>query len=77
MEGYYESYIAAAAILDLLATWTGPAIDAVVWAGFDGTAYLQGLLQATAACLGRSPLPAVVADAQWALCGPSAGARAA
>lgn len=34
VEGYYESYIAAAAILDLLAGWTGPAFDALIWAGF-------------------------------------------
>lgn len=32
-EGFYESYISAAAVLDRLATWTEP-IDAVVMAGF-------------------------------------------
>jgi allantoin racemase len=34
VEGYYDSYISAAAILDRLATWTGPEFDALVWAGF-------------------------------------------
>ena len=34
VEGYYESYISAAAILDRLATWDGPSFDALVWAGF-------------------------------------------
>lgn len=34
VEGYYESYIAAAGILDRLATWDGPPFDAVIWAGF-------------------------------------------
>ncbi len=34
VEGYYESYISAAAILDRLATWDGPPFDALVWAGF-------------------------------------------
>jgi len=32
-EGYYDSFISAAAVLDVLATWTGP-VDAVVMAGF-------------------------------------------
>lgn len=34
VEGYYESYISAAAVLDTLATWSGPEIDAVIWGGF-------------------------------------------
>src|ERR1700709_1798215 len=34
VEGYYESYISAAAILDRLATWDGDPFDAMIWAGF-------------------------------------------
>ncbi|MFT3855316.1 MAG: aspartate/glutamate racemase family protein [Ilumatobacteraceae bacterium] len=34
VEGYYDSYISAAAILGRLATWDGPPFDALVWAGF-------------------------------------------
>jgi allantoin racemase len=34
VEGYYESYISAAAILDRLTTWDGPPFDALIWAGF-------------------------------------------
>ena len=34
VEGYYDSYISAAAILDRLATWDGPPFDALIWAGF-------------------------------------------
>ncbi len=34
VEGYYESYISAAAVLDTLTRWDGPSFDAVVWAGF-------------------------------------------
>jgi allantoin racemase len=34
VEGYYESYISAAAILDRLATWDGGPFDALIWAGF-------------------------------------------
>jgi allantoin racemase len=34
VEGYYDSYISAAAILDRLTTWTGPTFDALIWAGF-------------------------------------------
>lgn len=34
VEGYYESYISAAAVLDTLTRWSGPSFDAVVWGGF-------------------------------------------
>ena len=63
VEGYYESYISAAAVLDTLTCWSGPSFDAVVWAGFGehGREGAQELLDvpvititeaaATAACL--------------------------
>jgi allantoin racemase len=34
VEGYYDSYISAAALLDRLTTWSGPPFDALIWAGF-------------------------------------------
>lgn len=34
VEGYYESYISAAAVLDGLTRWDGPSVDAVIWGGF-------------------------------------------
>lgn len=34
VEGYYESYISAAAVLDTLTRWDGPSFDGVIWGGF-------------------------------------------